>query len=351
MENEIKGLITDFGNKVEANLTETKSAIDALTKRVDEVETKAARPAVAKAVGSEMDEVKSAFAAYIANPEDLAKKMAYETKAVTVAGLSNAVPRVVSNDIIAAARKTSTFANLVLMKNGISPEYQQIVSNGATYELVGESTARGSQDANFASKKPVFTELSSVITLSKQAIEDFGFNVVDEVIAMIGADFGVGMEQYLVTGTGTGVQNAGILLGGTELKTAAVGKVTTDDVLKLIGQVKVADAAQGAFVVSPETYAILSDEKISGQRIIDVKDSVDVIRGKPVYQSEFLTDATNPALFGNFKKGFLAGYHVAGVEITINPYKNVGFVDIQARVRFGSCVLHTGAYSKLKIKD
>lgn len=228
MENEIiKGLV-----EVKDGVSMVTDEVKSFGERLEAVETIVKRPAaVAKGADTNTNEYITKFVEYANNPQSEEKKAAYEavSKAVTVAGLPDAKPRTVSNDVIAATRLVSPFANLVLRKDGISPDFSQTLSNGVGYELVGEETERSIQEANFSSKKPVFTEITTTIRMSKQAIEDLGFNLADNIAYEVAQVFGVGLERYLVNGTGTGVQNAGILLGGTAVE-AAGPEVTAEDI-------------------------------------------------------------------------------------------------------------------------
>jgi len=351
---------------MEARLADVLSQKSALEARLSAIETAANRPGLVK--GSEKaDELKAAFVDFLRNPQDYAKKSAYEAlskKGIDVTTGANgafAVPSQMGSDIVSIAKDFSPMRSLARVVTVGTSDYKEILSlGGAGFEWVGDLTTRAvTATPTIAEIKPTFGEIAARAQVSNQALEDVFYDVAGWLTTELGESFAQAEGAAFISGNGTNKPTG--LLNGTAVSTLASGNASTlgsDPFAKLIDlvvAVKGGYRANGTFLMNSATLAALVKVKDStGNFIYQPSLAAGVastLLGYRVVTDENMPDiAANakPIVFGDFNRGYLIADRTM-ISMLVNPYKTSGLVEYEARKRVGGIVKDGAALKALVI--
>lgn len=221
--------------KMEADLASTLSAksaaeaqLKALEDRLTDVETKANRPGAAGST-QEVDELKSAFVAYIRNPNDhkavdrlneLSQKSANIVNTQSGQSGGHAVPEVISRDIARQVQNLSPIRQISRVVTVGTPDYKELVDlNGFGTQWVGELGTRNPTDTPLiAEVQPTMGELAALPEASRHALADVFFNVPEWLMDSASRQFAIAEGQAFVAGDGVNKPTG--FLHGTPVATA-----------------------------------------------------------------------------------------------------------------------------------
>jgi hypothetical protein len=332
-----------------------------------------------ESMGKALDEVMKKG---VANPETEEKKEigAFEKFLKTgdrnIEGLTKApimtsgvtpilMPSVLSDEILKEIKETSNF----LMKGTIKKlEGKSIVipvRNDITEanEIVKEG-AGNTRDGSLAFKQIEITAGTRQVRypVTDETREDTAFDIVNEIREAISEEFGQTLSLLTLKGVySTTTQQCieGFLTNtdvlANAVTTAAVGKVTQDDLVKLETAMKPFYRKKSAYYVSPKLYEEMKLWKDNNGRFIwnDIsKGATMLFNGYPVYVEEFLDDITTgnyPAVFCDFSSGY---YYVLKKdfeqELNRDPDKRI--TTYFTRIRLGGKVVRPNVFIPLKVK-
>ncbi|RAI43977.1 phage major capsid protein [Rhodoplanes roseus] len=345
------------------NAVEAKAAdFDKHGKRLDNLETKIARPAVSK--GKVDDEQgafeKKAFGIFLRKGHQALG--ADEVKSLRVADDSSGgylapaqfVAEVDKNivqfsPIREAARVGSTASGSVLLPKR---------TGRPTASWVGETEARSSTESAYGQTEIPIDEITCFVDVSNRLLEDSAVNIEAEVGLDLAEEFGRAEGEAFVTGNGA-KKPLGILndpgLSYTPGGDAAL--IKADGLIDLYYALAPFYRTRGVWMCNGKTLATLRKLK-DGQGNYLWQPGLaggqpDTILGRPVVEAVDMPDiAANafPVLFGDFASGFRVYDRVAFSLIRDNlTQATLGITRFHARRRVGARVTRSEAIRKLKI--
>ena len=317
----------------------------------------------------------------VANPEIEEKKanVAFEkylrTGDKSIEGLEKAaigtgqatvlIPTILSNEILKETKEVSNF----LMKGKFytgSGDYIKIpVRNDITpaNQIVKEgqgNTQDGTLGYTHIELRAGYRQVRYPIT--DELVQDSAFDMVGELKEAISEEFGQTLSELTVKGAynaSTEQFIEGFLTNttvtGAAITTAAVKKVTADDLVKLETGMKASYRKGAAYFVSPKLYEEMKLWKDADGRYLwaNILDGATMrFNGYPVYVEEFLEEIDTgkyPAVFCDFNKGY-AYYQKTGFEQELHRNVNERITEYYTRVRIGGGVIRPKAFSVLKVK-
>ncbi|WP_333822419.1 phage major capsid protein [Pinisolibacter sp.] len=347
--------------EAKAAAIETKSADAAkITRRLDEIEKRLARPAIGtKSAGdTEEVEVKAAFADYLRTGRASA-----EVKALTIEspGTGGVIaPPQVSTSIIQKIAEFSPVRQLA-SSIGLSAPLVQIPRLVDEVEVgeVTETSTRPEGELSFEQIDLKPHEMAVIVPMSKTVVEDAAVDLVSFVSNHVARRFGIKEAGWFVKGNGTS-QAEGILtspeVGVTD--SAVSGGVVADDLVEIYYGIKSVYATRGSWLMNRKTMA--SIRKLKDETGVYLWQPAlaagqpPTLLGRPVYEAPDMPDpvaGATPIAFGDIASGYLIADRIA-LEIARDDLTGwgTGLVKILARRRVGGRVVLGEAISKLKIK-
>lgn len=374
--------------RIEADLAATfkakqdaEMAVKAIEKRLEEVETKAARPGKGGSE-AEADEHKAAFIEYMRKGDqggaanrlfDLQAKAA-DVRIATGASGGFALPKVIADQVYKTLIDISPIRSIARVVQTGTTDYHQVVNRGGlAAEWVGEVSTRTQPTAtpDFADVVPTFGELSATPEATRHSINDLFFDV-EAMLAADGAErFAIAEGIAFISGDGTNKPTG--FLAGTPVSTADASRafgtlqyvatgVAADlaanpfDTFKdLLFGLKSGYRANARWVMNSLTMAKLAKVRATdGQYLLQqaIRDGEpDTISGKGVVIAEDMPAiAANafPVAIGDFQRGYLIA-DIPGLWMVRDEITKVGWVRFPMAKRVGGKVLDSNAIKLLKV--
>lgn len=374
--------------RIEADLAATfkakqdaEMAVKAIEKRLEEVETKAARPGKGGSE-AEADEHKAAFIEYMRKGDqggaanrlfDLQAKAA-DVRTATGASGGFALPKVIADQVYKTLIDISPIRSIARVVQTGTTDYHQVVNRGGlAAEWVGEVSTRTQPTAtpDFADVVPTFGELSATPEATRHSINDLFFDV-EAMLAADGAErFAIAEGIAFISGDGTNKPTG--FLAGTPVSTADASRafgtlqyvatgVAADlaanpfDTFKdLLFGLKSGYRANARWVMNSLTMAKLAKVRATdGQYLLQqaIRDGEpDTISGKGVVIAEDMPAiAANafPVAIGDFQRGYLIA-DIPGLWMVRDEITKVGWVRFPMAKRVGGKVLDSNAIKLLKV--
>lgn len=344
---------------------EIKAANDniaSLTKRLEEAETRLARPAiVGKAVNDneQSGEVK-AFTSFLRYGAE--RMPAEETKSLVVSDDTRGgylAPAEFSTEIIKglvefspvrqAARVGSTSASSVILPKR---------TGTPTAQWVGETEERSETQSAYGQAEIPVHEMAAYVDVSMQLLEDAAVNVESEVAMDLSEEFGRLEGATLLNGNGVkkpqGIMSAS---GIGEVISGAAAALTSDSIVNLVYDLPAFYRNRGAFMMNGTTLAAIRLIK-DGQGNYLWQPSYqagqpETLLGRPIVEAVDMPDIAAgafPIIFGDFQRAYRV-YDRVAMSILRDPYTQAttGKVRFHARRRVGGGTVLTEAVRKLKV--
>ena len=393
---------------LDAKLAKMDEHIEALNEqksRLEKMETKLARPGALGGSGEKRGEsaealaYKSAFVAWVRNPEDPERRMAlhqrakelrrveakaggdddgFETRAASAStGTGSAggfaLPESIERQIAQLSLDVSPIRQIATVRTVGSPDYKELFDvNGAAFEWVGEGDTRnGTNTSDLAEVAPTFGMASAKPKASEESLDDLFFDVESWLVSSASDAIGQGEGAAFVSGNGT-KKPTGFLAGPAPVATAdatrafgtlqyiasgqAAALPTNPDLFyDIVYALRARYRANARWVTSKLILAALRKYKDgNGQYLWQPSLQVgepSLFLGYPVTEAEDMPAlAANafPLAFGDFKEGYLIADRV-GMRMTRDEITEPGFVKFYVRRRVGGKLRNTQAIKLLKI--
>jgi HK97 family phage major capsid protein len=342
---------------------ETKSAIDKMNERMNQLETKLNRPAVsaASAIDAEQAERKAAFNAFLRKGLD--KMTPEQIKTMTVSNDATGgylAPTEMLNEMLKNIVEFSPIRSVARIRttNLRAVKIPKKTGN-VSAAWVTEIGARPDSQSGFAfglEEVPVH-EMSGYVDISNQDLEDPTYNLEQELNLEFSEQFGKAEGTAFVGGNSVG-KPQGILFNSSVLSvnSGAVATITADGLIDLLFAPKTAYASNGKFLLNRPTLKEVRQLKDgNGQYLWQPG----LLVGKPnsILDKEYIECIdmpdegvnTYPIAFGDFKKGYMIIDRLM-MEMMRDPYTQAttGTTRFIARKRVGGQVILPEAIYKLK---
>lgn len=196
--NEIVKLIEDGNAKLFEYTSEINKRLDAL----ETAEAKGNRGNIFSGMSEKSDpEVKSWADEFLRKGET--KSMAWSTNSGADGGYT--VPKQIDQMIDAVAVNQGAMLRLVRVVDSYTQDYHVVTQNSRNANgWVGETDPRpATNTGQFTDTKPNHGELYAFPQITRQLVDDAGFNIENYVVERVGEEFGAAIETSLLTGNGT----------------------------------------------------------------------------------------------------------------------------------------------------
>lgn len=339
------------------------AGLDELTARIDEIETRAARPNQGNR-GSENSEVETrAFLTYMRTGRVENETRALNASSASAGGIL--VPDIIQTSIIERVIEFSPIRSLatsITMGSGDIklPRLSDDVTVGP------DGVPEASSVASRPTSQPAFEEITLsaleqavIIPVSRILLEDSAVDLSAFLNQHVGKKFGQLESTWFLRGDGTVHKPIGILNSDEITDVAANGaSLSADDVIDLYHSISSAYAMRGTFMANRATMAALRKLKDStGQYLLQPALSASTpptLHGRPILEAPELDDpetGNSPLLFGDFSSGFMIGNRT-GIEMLRDDYTGYskGLVMLGFRRRVGGVVTLGEAIAKLTLQ-
>jgi HK97 family phage major capsid protein len=354
------------------HLTKINDAIDQQKRRLDRIETVAARPGREMANlgyrGEDGSEYKAAFCSYLRKGTDGALE-ALQTKALSVGIDANGgflVPNQMSDTIVRIVNESSPMRALASVET-ISSD---------SLDLIEDTTE---MDAAWGDETTVRSAETTSATIGRNSIDTFEMYAQPQATQKLIDDSSIDIEQWIaekvadkmarleatafISGDGT-TKPKGILTyaAGTtfgqvqQLTTGASGAITADSLVQLYFSLKDEYARRASFLMHRTTVQAvrLLKEATTNQYLWQPGLSAgtpDTLLGVPVaLAADMPTPAANSlsVAVGDFKRAYLIVDRV-GIRTLRDPFTAKPFVKFYTTKRVGGKVVNTDAIKLLKL--
>ena len=352
---------------------ETKGLIEALEKRLDELEIKAKRPGIGEQAKSEEIELnKKAFGIWLRRGESglnieqkklLLEKKVMTTNDDTTGGVfclperdtAEILKNIIEYDMlrtVAKVRQTSAKSVILRTKTG----------NITGGQWVGEIAARSDLgEMNYSSLEVPVHEISGYVDVSLQDLEDPDFSIEQELNSEFAEQFGVTEGLAFISGNGVN-KPEGILTtnASRELSASANGHGTDlqpDGLISICYDIKSAYVPNAVWLMNRSTLkAVRKLKDGSGNYLwipnFNVQQQPTILE-RPYVECPNMPNVganTYPIVFGDIKKLYTIIDRVM-IQVIRDPYTqaSTGTVRFYARKRVGGQIIQKEAARKLKI--
>lgn len=341
---------------------ETKAAdLDKLTKRLDDVETKVARPAVKKGAEDEPAAIeKKSFDVYLRNGKDGLGEV--ERKALTVSsdpGGGYLAPAEFSTEFIRDLVQFSPIRSIASVRSTGNPSVIYPRRTGITNAAWrGETQAQTGSEPAFGQLEVPVRELNTYVDVSNQLLQDSGASAEAEVRLALADDFGKKEGAAFVSGDGV-LAPMGFMTDATIAYTANghATNLAADALITLMYALPALYRNRGSWLMNGSTLATIRKLK-DGQNNFLWQPSFqagqpETILGRPVVEAVDMPDVASgafPIIFGDFNTGYRIVDRI-GLSVLVNPYllATTGMTRFHATRRVGGGVIAAAALRKLKM--
>lgn len=384
-----------------ARINEQLDQLGEMKKRLEAVETRAARPGgpgSRSEGGEETPEQRNyrrLFLRWVRAPRDpqtftevraAAKAMqtksdedGWETRAaqtVTSSGAAGgfALPEIIAQQIAQLTKEISPIRSIATVRTVGSPDYKELFdTTGAAFEWVAEAGTRNQTNTpDLAEVAPTFGTASAKPQASEESLDDLFFDVESWLISSAAEAIAAGEGAAFVSGDGTN-KPTGFLNGPTPVTTADASRAfgtlqyiaggqasampTTPDVFyDLVYALRARYRANARWVTSKLVLAAIRKYKEATTNAYMWQPGLsaaqpDTFIGYPITEAEDMPAVganTFPLAFGDFREGYLIADRV-GMRITRDEITTPGFVKFYVRKRVGGKIRNSQAIKLLKI--
>lgn len=335
------------------------TGLDELTARLDELETRAARPGTQERTEEPTVE-RRAFVGYVRSGREALS--ADEIRALRVgddtAGGFLAPPEfqtemqrelVQYSPIREAARVGTTARGSVIF-----PKRTAITT--ALWE--GETEDSEESEPAFGQQEIFVHEMRTYTDVSNKLLEDSAVNIESELNMAFAEDFG--QKEGISFVNGTGVKQPEGVMQNADIAYTANGHATilaADPLITLLYALPKAYRARGAWMMNGTTLATIRKLK-DGQNNYLWQPSFqagepETILGRPVVEAVDMPDIASgafPIVYGDFAGGYRI-YDRVGLSVLRDPFTQAksGLVRFHARRRVGGAVTQAARFRKLKM--
>ncbi|TPM36628.1 phage major capsid protein [Mesorhizobium sp. B2-3-5] len=348
-------------------VTEMRTAFDArmagldeLQTRMDELETRAARPGTQQQRTEEPTVEQRAFVGYVRSGREALP--AEESRALRIgddtAGGFLAPPEfqtemqrelVQYSPIREAARVGTTARGSVIF-----PERTSITN------ALWEGELEDSEESNLAfGQQEIFVhEMRTFVDISNKLLEDAGVNIESELNMALGEDFG--QKEGIAFVNGTGVKQPFGIMQNADIGVTLNGHATTlaaDPLISLLYGLPKAYRQRGAWLMNGSTLATIRKLK-DGQGNYLWQPSYqagepETLLSRPIVEAVDMPDIASgafPIVYGDFAGGYRI-YDRVGLSVLRDPFTMAkkGLVRFHARRRVGGAVTQAARFRKLKM--
>ncbi len=354
---DLKTAIDDYSDAAENGIMDLKS-------RLDDMETKMARPGGHDDcfVGADDHEHKDAFiTGFMQKGDDTALKM-IETKALSTASGGDggfAVPMVIDTEIEKQLKALSPLRSVVKVKTIETSNYKRLVNTGgAAAGWVGEAGGR-TETATPQLKEVVIEpgEIYANAAATQRALDDMQFDAEAWLQEEVAEEFAVQEGAAIVNGDGAnkpkGFLHADYAASIGTVNTGVDGAFAATDAADILVDLVHALSTryrQGAkFIMNSKTLAAVRKMKDTDGNFIWraglAEGQPDMLLGYPVVEAEDMPDmaaGSRSIAFGNFERAYtLVERH--GVRVLRDPYSNKPYVNFYATKRVGGALVNEEA--------
>jgi HK97 family phage major capsid protein len=388
---------------LDEKLSRIDAVLDALAeikKRIEQAETRAARPGGAGEAGDGADTAealayRNAFLGWVRNPRDPRAEMkmretakalqnrsmsddGFETRAVqTVTSTGSAggfaLPEIIERTIARLSVDISPIRQIATVRTVGSPDYKELFDlNGAAFEWVGETDTRSqSNTPDLAEVAPTFGTASARPRASEESLDDLFFDVENWLVTSAAEAMAQGEGLAFVSGNGT-KRPTGFLAGPTPVVTAdatrafgtlqyiasgqaAALPTSADTFVDMVYSMRARYRANARWVTSKAVLSSLrkykaTDNQYLWQPSLSLQQPA-TFMGFPIVEAEDMPAvAANvfPIAFGDFREGYLIADRV-GMRMTRDEITLPGYVQFYIRRRVGGRIRNSQAIKLLKI--
>ena len=367
--------------------------------RLEQAETRAARPGGAGAAANDNDgpeaiAYRNAFLGWVRNPRDpraemkaretakaLTAKAAnddFETRAVqTVTSTGSAggfaLPEIIERAIARLSVDISPIRQIATVRTVGSPDYKELFDvNGAAFEWLGEAATRNQTNTpDLAEVAPTFGLASARPRASEESLDDLFFNVEQWLIESAAEAIAAGEGTAFVSGNGTN-RPTGFLAGPTPVTTADASRAfgtlqyvasgqaaamptSADTFIDMVYSMRARYRANARWVTSKAVLSALrkykaTDNQYLWQPSLSLQQPA-TFMGFPIVEAEDMPAvAANafPLAFGDFREGYIIADRV-GMRMTRDDITVPGFVQFYIRKRVGGKIRNSQAIKLLKV--
>jgi len=351
---DLKAAIDDYSDAAENEIFGLKS-------RLDDMETKMARPGATAdgLVGADDMEHKNAFIAGFMQKGDDSAVRAIEAKALSTSTGGDggyAVPTVIDSEIEKQLNVLSPLRSIVKVKTIETSNYKRLVNTGGTGSgWVGEAGARAETTTPSLTEVVIEPgEIYANAAATQRALDDMQFDAEAWLQEEVAEEFAIKEGSAIVNGTGTdqpkGFLHADYVAGIGKVSTGAAGAFATADVLVDVVHALKSSYRKGAsFVLNSATLAAVRKLKDADGNFLWraglVEGQPDMLLGYPVVEAEDMPDMAADSYsiaFGNFERAYTL-VERAGVRVLRDPYSNKPYVNFYATKRVGGALVNADA--------
>ena len=346
--------------KLGVELPETKSALDKINERLDQVEVKLnAPPKPETKDGDPRSAEVKAFESFLRHPEHMTEA---ERKVLSV-GVDTGAGYLAPREYVEQINKTLTEYSPIRQYASVRQTMRKAIEvprrtaqHSASWvaELGTKSETTGlAYGLDVISTHECYADLR----VTNEMLEDSAFNMQSELSMEAAEKFAVLEGTAFVNGTAVG-QPEGLMVNSSISYTASgsAAAITADGILGLTHDVKEGYLAGSVFCLSRATLKLVRQLKDgTGQYLWQPGLQAGVpsyLAGYPYFTATDMPSATTntyPILFGNFSRAYLIVDRI-NVEVLRDPYTaaSTGTIIFLFRKRVGAAVVNTEAVRKLK---
>jgi HK97 family phage major capsid protein len=366
MKSVLETRVAEEVKKFGAPLGETKAAIDGFNARIDALEAKLKRPAVAVAGSVEMTEhdeqYRKAFNSYFRKGE----KNVSELEMKTLTSDSNPdggflLPRNVRAGIVERLQQFSPIRTLASIETIGIGDSLDVPKEGATNFDAGWTSERGTRSETASGtfgldNVPTFEQYAKP-KASQKMLDDSAFDVEAWITRKVDQRFAIIEGTAFVNGNGV-TQPEGLMSNADILSVNSgdAATLTADGVINLYHALPEPYAVRSTFLMRRASVGIIRTFKDPAtgaylwQPALQAGNPASIL-GQPYMEAidmPAVAGGAFPILFGDFKSGYLIVDRM-GVRVLRDPYSSKPFIEFYTTRRVGGQVILAEAFRKQKV--
>lgn len=370
-----EGEIKSFG-EVKA---ETETMVERMNSRIDELETKMARPAFQTAE-RDQDQQEAKAAMLDALRKGITNITPEQRKHVQIVSVTDAkalslgddtaggylAPSEYVHDIVKGIVEFSPIRDHARVRNTNNRSVIIPVRTGTTAAAwvteVGTRSER--QNPSYGRKEIPTAEMYGEVIVSEHDLEDSAYDLEAEIRAEIAEQMGVAEAAAFVTGTGVGQPEGLLTAPGVSIdETATSSTLTADDLITTAYLLKDAYARNAVWIMNRQTIGYIRRMKDNtggaglGNYIWQpglAGDRPNTILDRPYIEAvdmPAIAASAKSVLFGDIKRAYTIVDRVSMVfKRLTEKYAETGQIALLARRRVGAQVVLNEAYRIIKVK-
>lgn len=343
--------------------TETRSAIDALAKRMDKLEARSTRTGLTTSNDNTDAEVETrAFNHFVRQGREAMG--AEEIRSLRVSDDSQGgylAPDAFVGELLRNVVQFSPIRSVARVANTASGAVILPKRTGTlTAQWVGETSDRSDTAPAYGQNRYPVHELACYVDVSNAMLEDSALDIAAELSFDFAEEFGKAEGTAFLTGSGS-LKPAGIMndAGLAHTISGHASQVTADGIIQAYHDLPSAYRANGVWLMNSNTVATVRKLKdsVTGAYLLLTGGiagaPATTLLGRPVLECPDMDDigaGKFPIVFGDFGQGYRIFDRVA-LSVLRDPYSQAanGMTRFHARRRLAAGVAKTEALRKIKI--